>query len=190
MDEYPQSDEGTGILGGILLCLLIGLGFYACSADAAPCGTIQSVGDCTPLSDPDPWSTTRTCEWVSQHPRQEHVLWAFLQTRHCTTLGGSLQGGLEDKDCFQTHSVGAFPYLPGVFSREGRTKAAQACAAASGVPVGALLVNAGPKEWIPANCPNWANWSLWAKHADADPNKLLGLAFQANTPSECVDWGV
>ena len=164
--------------------------FLVLLATAAPCGTIQSVGDCTPLSDPTFDTTTQACAYYAAHPDMEHIGTIFQDVRHCASLGGEERDGFGAQYCrLKAGVVPGFPYIPGIFARDNLTRVAEACSAATGIPAQVLLVAAGGVEWWPGSCPSWPHWSVWADpHYKGNANATTGNPGQADVPSACYDW--
>ena len=140
------------------------------------CGNIRADG-------PD-----GACAWLAQHPEKEHIMYAQDHTYHCQALGGRLIGGLEDQFCRQVGGT-LSAALRNELGKEALDGHARACSKASGIPPAVLLTNLQPdqSEWIPANCPNYRQWT---RYADQDANALRGLKGWDDVPAECVNWGL
>ena len=183
---------GPVVLSTVLIAALVFL--FSRSAEAHDCPVL---GDCHPVCDEDAladckisgddrWSWDRLCGYVQHHPDKEHVIYAFLQTKHCLEIGGVLQGGLTDDHCRNVRGMfAAAPNLRAVFGAETLGVAAHRCGHDAGIPPEALAFGDDPqgREWDRGwqNCGNYSAWSIYYANKER---------MDANVPKSCIHWSL
>ena len=136
----------------------------------------------------EPKSEGETCAYYAKLPPAEHIGYIFAQRLHCDPLGGDIKGGFDDSDCMATRGIfSGAPNLRSIFGAQSIGAAAHRCSHATGVPDWVLVQPlAHDKEWTPAHCPGWANWSLWAHKDKAEnPNAVHGIPGELDVPLAC-----
>ena len=136
------------------------------------------------------WNNDQYCGWLRDNPHQEHRDLIYYEHALCVKGGGREQGGEDITHCVSPGLFSASISLPGILDGATIRRQAYVCSKATGIPTPVLYHALGinDKQFEPANCGFWKNWTKWP--GGFDRGAVRDVPGEWDVPKACYDWSI